>query len=366
MQKTTSLIIIGILMIAIAGFRCTTTGDESKPEETATTQSQSVDFEKIWHVKAFLPTGQLLDVKALDKDGNIYDVKAFQKNGNVHMMDIKAIVAGRKLPVKMLVSNDQYAPVKAIGEDGTIYDIKAITREKDRLDVKGVNRSGNIIQMKAITKSGEFLGIKALSQTGQLYDIKGIKMSENRVEGNVNGVDFHAHIKALPQIGHDETDSVWHVTAIHPNGIVLGVYAFDSLDNLYDVKAFPADGELHLMDIKAYINGSKKPVKMLVSEDNYAPVKAIGDDGKIYDIKALTAEGEKLDVKGIKPYGNIIQIKAIGKDGTFYGVKAISPHGNLHDVKGVKMVEDRVEMLLNGVEVYAHVKALPAVIDVDR
>ncbi|MEP7322697.1 MAG: hypothetical protein ABI761_12295, partial [Saprospiraceae bacterium] len=70
--------------------------------------------------------------------------------------------------------------------------------------------------------------------------------------------------------------------------------------------------------------------------------------------------------KGIHPGGSIIQIKAIGKDGTFYGVKAISPKGNLHDVKGVKFSENSVEMILNGVEVFAHIKALPVVLDSNK
>ena len=79
--------------------------------------------------------------------------------------------------------------------------------------------------------------------------------------------------------------------------------------------------------------------------------------------KALTAEGDKLDVKGINPSGSIIQIKAIAKDGTFYGVKAISPKGSLHDVKGVKFTDDQTQMTHNGVKVFAHIKALPVVID---
>ena len=44
-------------------------------------------------------------------------------------MDIKALMGGKKVPVKILVSTDEYAPVKAIGSDGTIYDIKALTPE---------------------------------------------------------------------------------------------------------------------------------------------------------------------------------------------------------------------------------------------
>ena len=92
----------------------------------ATTPARAAE-EKIWHVKAIHPEGRLLDVKAIDKQGKIHSVKAIQTEGNLHLLDIKALVDDKRLPVKVLVSNDKYAPVKAIGEDGTIFDIKAIT-----------------------------------------------------------------------------------------------------------------------------------------------------------------------------------------------------------------------------------------------
>ena len=72
--------------------------------------------------------------------------------------------------------------------------------------------------------------------------------------------------------------------------------------------------------------------------------------------------GKRLDVKGVQRSGAIIDIKAIGPDGQYYGVKAISPRGNLYDVKGIKMMEDRVEARIHGVDVAAHIKALPQVI----
>jgi hypothetical protein len=157
--------------------------------------------EKIWHVKAIHPEGRLLDVKALDKDGGIHGVKAIEADNNLHLMDIKAFVGGKRLPIKVLArgEGDKYEPVKAIGEDGTIYAIKALTAEGTRLDVKGVKRSGNIIHIKAIGPNGEFYGIKALSPEGRVYDVKGIRLGNERIEGKVHGVEFVAHIKALPQ-----------------------------------------------------------------------------------------------------------------------------------------------------------------------
>ena len=130
-----------------------------------------------------------------------------------------------------------------------------------------------------------------------------------------------------------------------------------------NVKAIAKGQDMHMMDIKAFIGGKILPVKMLVSDDEHIPVKAIGEDGTIYDIKAITPEGDRLDVKGIRNPGNILQLKAISKEGDLYGVKAISPSGNLMDVKGIKMVDDKVEMKVNGVDVYAHIKAIPMVME---
>ena len=59
--------------------------------------TKAVD-EKIWHVKAVHPEGRLLDVKAVDKDGKLHAVKAIEADGNVHLLDIKALVDGKRLP----------------------------------------------------------------------------------------------------------------------------------------------------------------------------------------------------------------------------------------------------------------------------
>lgn len=141
----------------------------------------------------------MIDIKAMDKNGKIYDVKAIQDADQRQLLDIKAFVEAAKMPVKILLSDDKYAPVKAIGTDGTIYDIKALPSNGDILDVKGVSSSGNIINIKAINKEGGFYGIKAISPEGQLNDVKGVKMTKERLETKINGVEIHAHIKALAQ-----------------------------------------------------------------------------------------------------------------------------------------------------------------------
>jgi hypothetical protein len=156
--------------------------------------------ETIWNVKAVHPEGRLLDIKAIDKSGGIHAVKAIQEGENYHVIDVKALVGNARLPVKILVGDTPLAPVKAIAVDGTIIDIKAIAPDGEKLDVKGVSRAGNILNIKALAKDGKQYGVKAISPDGHLYDIKGIKMNADKVEGKVNGVEFHAHIKALPQV----------------------------------------------------------------------------------------------------------------------------------------------------------------------
>ncbi len=366
MKKANYLILalqlVGMLVVFVL-FSLLAACTEQAPEMKSEPIEAKTDLAKeiIWHIKALHPEGRTIDVKALDKDGNVYDVKAIQDTEQKQLMDIKALVGEKRLPVKILVSEDQYAPIKAITDDGTLYDIKAITPEGDKLDVKGVNRSGNILDIKAIDGEGIFYGIKAISPAGQLNDVKGVKMMKEPLESIVNGVEVLAHVKSLPQIGAVKGSAVWHVKAFHPEGKAIDVKAIDKDGNIYAVKAIQDFEQRHLMDIKALMGEQELPVKMLVSDDQYAPVKAIGSGGTIYDIKAITSEGDKLDVKGVNRSGNIIDIKAIDKTGAFYGVKAISPDGELNDVKGVKMVKERLELKLNGVEVHAHIKALPQV-----
>jgi hypothetical protein len=87
-------------------------------------------------------------------------------------------------------------------------------------------------------------------------------------------------------------------------------------------------------------------------------VKAINTDGTIMDIKAITDEGFMLDVKGVSKTGNIIHIRAIDKDGAQYNILAVSPLGEINDVKGLKMLDTPVEMVIKGIKVFAHVKAM--------
>jgi len=156
--------------------------------------------EVIWHVKAFKPDVKFLEIKAIDKNGNIYDVKAIQNSKQTSLLDVKAFVKGKRLPVKMLIGIGKYYPVKAIDEEGNIFDIKAITEEGEFLPVKGVSQSGNIVHIRAIYKDLIFYNVIAISPDGATNAVKGIKMNSEDVETTVNGQEIFAHIKSISQI----------------------------------------------------------------------------------------------------------------------------------------------------------------------
>ncbi len=350
---TQVVIIFGLLILS---FGC----KNDLPEENKQSKTVAITtFEKVfWQIKAIHPDGKFLDVKAIDGFGNTFDVKAIQDANQKSLMDIKAFVDGKIVSVKILVNDGKFAPVKAIAKDGTQYHIKAIASNGDRLNIKGVKRSGNIVHIKAIDKNGSHYGVKAISPTGELNDVKGIKIVKEDLEYTLFGAPIYAHIKALPQSRCAGDNFLWHIVAIHSEGYTLEVMAIDATGNDFAVKAIRDSEQRSLLDIKAFIGNDQLPVKLVVSDDQHKSMYAIGKDGALYEIKAITPNGEKLDVKGIGLAGNIVHIKAIAKDGTFYGVKALSPAGQLNDVKGVKMFKIPVELKVNGVEVYAHVKAL--------
>lgn len=154
---------------------------------------------------------------------------------------------------------------------------------------------------------------------------------------------------------------IWHVKAIDSDGTLLDVKAIDGAGQIHNVKAIQQSGNRHVLDIKAFVDGEVLPVKVLQSDQWPGPVKAIASDGTILDIKALTPEGDHLDVKAVSQSGSILDIKAISPEGRFLGIKAISPDGHVYDIKGMKMLDEPVEQTIGGVEVRAHIKALPQV-----
>ncbi len=367
------------LFILVFLFLLTACNNGPSKDETSKTETEEiVKVNNIyWNVKAIHPDGKSLDVKAFDKEGKSYDIMAIQNSDQDIFLDVKAIVNGEKLPVKMLESENQFVPVAAINNEGIKYYIKAITPEGKKLDVKGVARYGNIVIMKAITKKGDFYGVKAISPAGQLNDIKGIKIARGDREMSLKGIGIHAHVKAMhPAANEDDfkipkkqkkktkykTDFeriIWNIKAVTPDGKNLDVKAFDAEGNTFDVKATQDSKQHSFMNIKAFVDqGYELPVKIMESSDEYAPISAIGKNGTIYEIKAITDNNVKLDIKGISRSGNIINVKAINENGDFYAVKAFAPDGKLNHVKGIKIFDRKVEMRVQGHPVYSHLKAI--------
>lgn len=156
--------------------------------------------EIIWNVKAYKPNSGFLKIKAIDDKGKIYDVKGIQNSDQTSVLDVKAFVKGKRLPIKMIVTKgDKYYPVKAIAEDGSILNIKAITKDGKVLPVKGVSKSGNIIHIRAIFENEVFYNVLAISPNGTANVVKGIKMIEEEIEITIHGIDIFAHIKAITQ-----------------------------------------------------------------------------------------------------------------------------------------------------------------------
>jgi hypothetical protein len=156
--------------------------------------------EVYWDVKAYSKTWGLLRVKAIDKDGNIHDIKAIQDSQDTSVLNVKALVDGQRLPIKLIVKkNDKLYPVKAIAQDGTILDVKALYEDDEIIDIKGFSRMGNIINIRAISPQPIMYNIIAVSPDGTVNAVKGLKMMDQEVETVINGVEVFAHVKALKQ-----------------------------------------------------------------------------------------------------------------------------------------------------------------------
>ncbi|MFI1743990.1 DUF7486 family protein [Thalassobellus sediminis] len=367
-----NVFILGFLLLFMA---CNNSSSKNKTSNTETGDISK--FEDVyWNVKAIHPDGHSLDIKVFNNEGKAFDVKAIQNSNQDNFLDVKAFMDGEKLPVKVLVSKNQFSPVVAITAKGHPHKIKAITLEGEELDIIGVTRFDNVVIMKALTKKGEFYGVKAISPSGQLNNVKGIKINTKEREMSLKGLDIYAHVIVMHQTDNEDNliipkkniaknikensfeRIIWNIKAVTPEGKNLDVKAFDSEGNKFDVKATQDSKQHSFMNIKAFVDGGELPVKIMHSKDEYAPIKAIGSDGTIYDIKAVTDANVKLDVKGISRSGNLINVKAVNENGEFYGVKAFNPEGKLNAVKGIKIFDREVEMNVRGNPVHAHLKAI--------
>ncbi|MFK5982193.1 MAG: hypothetical protein QM499_04690 [Flavobacteriaceae bacterium] len=366
--------------------------DNKGSKEKVTSNQEEVEKQNdiLWSITAIQTDGEKLAIKAIDSEGKMFDVNAIQNSDQDSFLNINAFINDKKLPVKILVSDDKFAPVKAIDRGGISYDIKAITTEGEKLDVKGILRFGNIISLKAINKEGVFYDVKATSPSGNINDVKGIKINHKEKEMALNGFNVFAHVKAMHESNNefetlafsklnkkvnkkvkskkkskkktktknDFKNIIWNINAITPDGNNLEVIVIDEEGNQFEIKAIQDSEQYCFLNIKAIVNNNELPVKVLISDEEYSPIKAISRDGILYDIKAITSDGTILDVKGISRSGNIIDIKAITANGDFYTIKAISPKGNENDVKGIKIFDRPTELTMRGNKVYAHIKAI--------
>ncbi len=156
-------------------------------------------------------------------------------------------------------------------------------------------------------------------------------------------------------------DVIWHVKAFRPEAQFLKVKAIDKKGNVYDVKAIQSpDSPSNVLNIKAFVNEKQLPIKIVIptNDDKYFPLVAINSKGKLLKVIAINEEGKYLEVKAISKSGNIIHISALTKDGKAFNIVAISPFGEVNSVMGIKMLDEAEETVINGVSVFAHVKAI--------
>ncbi|NNE01856.1 MAG: hypothetical protein HKN52_01720 [Eudoraea sp.] len=168
-----------------------------------------------------------------------------------------------------------------------------------------------------------------------------------------DGSDFNTSETEAPPIIY------WHVKAYHPEATFMDIKAIDEEGNYHDVLVVQDSDDTSVMNVKAFVNGIRLPVKItLKGSDRYYPVKAIDENGTLIKIKAIAQNGEIMDVKGFSRSGNIINLRAITKDHKYYDIIAISPLGRVNGVKGIKMLDTEQEAVINGVPIFAHVKSL--------
>ena len=169
---------------------------------TAATVAMAAD--EIWHIKAIDDQGKTLDVKAFtdQKPDDLYNVKAIRAtDDNGHkMLDIKVLhKSGKQVAhVKTLKAKKDLHDVKGVTDKGDIFHIKAFTEKGEKLDIKSRDIKG-ISDIKAIGKNGDLYAVKAISPDGQVYDVKSINVSDGEMEVELGKINYHSHIKAVPQ-----------------------------------------------------------------------------------------------------------------------------------------------------------------------
>lgn len=178
-----------------------------------------------------------------------------------------------------------------------------------------------------------------------------------------SAVGFAAVILGSVIIPAAAQEDMLHVKAYdHANETIHDIKAIGADGQKNDVKAFMDEiGGHHILKVKALIDGTELPVKVVDREGDVYSVKAIRDDGSLMDIKAIAPDGTLLDVKATLASGHILSIRATMPDGSQLPVKAYLHTGHVYDVKGLRLVDEGPAGSHGGTDYFADVKAvLPA------
>ena len=152
-----------------------------------------------WSIRAIGPKGEFVPVMAVSKTGDLYPIKGLKEPNNNHLLNVKADVKGEIQPVKVMITEDAFLPIAAINEGGEIMPLKAFINDTTSFDVKAYSQTGNVIHIKAVGPDNKPYGVKAIAPNGILFDVKGLIFLGQKFEGQENGVNYKAHVKAIPQ-----------------------------------------------------------------------------------------------------------------------------------------------------------------------
>ncbi|MBK9631591.1 MAG: hypothetical protein IPO62_11085 [Saprospiraceae bacterium] len=158
--------------------------------------------------------------------------------------------------------------------------------------------------------------------------------------------------------------ALWNIKAINSSGKMIPVKAVGPDASLYDVKADPGSGSTQFMNVVMIKDGKKHAIKIFkqLNDKNQFELWAIDPKLGLLSIKAVSSENQGFKLVGKEIESKVIPIKAISESKEIWNIKAISPEGILHDVKGIKFKDDQTEGKNNGFDFYAHVKAIPQIV----
>ena len=145
-----------------------------------------VSSDRLWHIVA-VDEGITYNVQI---DG--FDVIAY---GNGMIKEVVADTEDVDYRIKIMPDMS----VAAITPDGELHPVVAVTDDGD-LPVVGIFQHGHTIDIKAVRSNGnvaELLGVKAFNDRDNTCHVKGIDVLEEGVDGEVFGVEYYAHVKAL-------------------------------------------------------------------------------------------------------------------------------------------------------------------------